>query len=120
MPFSKELIAAPIPSSCTGQIFKGYRTMFFSKGRIEIRQGIRHLKKKSCNCDKCCGVLDAVQEATSDGYLIMPDIIENDAFYGVRFINVSTDWETGYVDSYDVSIYKLEPDTTKEEDNGKN
>ena len=93
---------------CKGLVFRGYRSTFYSKGRLEMRQGVRLLKSKSCpGCNKCRWETDEIREAIDCNSLIMPGI-KDGALYGLHAVNISKDWETGYVDAYDLEIYELE------------
>ena len=92
---------------CKGLIFRGHRTMFVKDGRIELKQGVRLLKRKSCKgCDKCEWWWDSLNEDVENEHIIFPEI-EHGALYSIRVVNESRDFETGYVDDYDTEIYKL-------------
>lgn len=96
------------PPPCKGLVFRGYVNNFFSGGKIEMSQGLRLLKRKSCpGCMQCGSMLDDLHEFMCDEGIIMPDI-EPGKLYGVRVTNLSRDYESGYVDSWDVEAYKLE------------
>jgi hypothetical protein len=93
--------------TCKGLVFRGYRNFFTSKERrIELRQGVRLLKRLSCpGCDKCGWYFDYINEDVDA--TIFPATIKDGALYSVRAINMSKDWETGYIDAMDVEIYEL-------------
>lgn len=102
-----ETIERPELESCKGLIFRGYSCVFEMNGKIERKEGIRLLKRESCpGCKDCGYLMDEIREAVCSHTLILPDI-EHGALYSVRLINLSKDWETGIVDSYDIEIYKL-------------
>jgi hypothetical protein len=97
--------------TCKGITFRGYRNLFFASGRLELQQGVRLLKSKSCSGDcgsKCCDhwMLDDINESLACGTVILPEI-EHGALYSIKMSNVETDWETGCTDAFDLEIYKL-------------
>lgn len=104
----KDLLFTPSTNNgvvCKGLFFRGFKSRFLQNGRFEEKQGIRLLKRTSCpGCDKCYRTIDDMIERTDA--IIMPEI-ENGALYTVRVTNQSTDWETGYVDDWDIEIVKL-------------
>lgn len=92
---------------CKGLVFRGFNSMFFSDGRLEERRGIRLLKRESCpGCEKCGFLLDDMSEQVIIGSMIIPEI-EHGKLYEVIVINESRDWETGYVDDYDLEVVLL-------------
>ena len=95
------------PDKCTGLVFRGFNSFFWSGEKLERREGIRLLKKKSCpGCEKCGFILDDLSVQVIIGSMIMPSI-EDGKLYTVRITNQSTDWETGYVDDYDTEVILL-------------
>ena len=98
---------------CKGLIFRGYSSTFVTyRTRGEIngagrREGIRLLKKKSCpGCGKCGWMLDVLLDHIDCETLIFPDI-EHGVLYGLRVTNEPRDYESGYVDDYDLEFYKI-------------
>jgi len=92
---------------CKGLVFRGFSSMFFSDGRLEERRGIRLLKRESCaGCEKCGFILDDLSEQVIIGSMIIPEI-EHGKLYEVIVTNESRDWETGYVDDYDLEVVLL-------------
>jgi len=62
------------------------------------------LKKKSCpGCEKCGFLLEDLSQNES---VIIPEI-EHDELYTVVVTNISKDWETGYVDDWDLEVVLL-------------
>lgn len=98
---------SPDYEPCTGLLFKGYSSTFSANGRIENRQGVKLLKKKSCKCLSCMGMLEEIEEAIRSNYLDLPAVIEEDAFYTARVVEISRDRETGMCDDWQVQIVKL-------------
>jgi hypothetical protein len=96
-----------VSNSCIGLVFKGYKSLFKVKNRVELRQGIRLLKRQSCpGCSNCMWLMDDINESIACGNVIFPEI-ENEKLYSVRMVNISRDWESGFVDDYDLEIYLL-------------
>ena len=97
---------------CKGLTFRGYSSVYTSsKSRgVEKREGIKLLKKKSCpGCEKCSWLLDDIPESIACKTLILPEI-EHGALYSLRVTNESRDYESGYVDDYDLEFYKIKED----------
>ena len=109
---NKMVLDCPAPvSTCKGQVFKGYASLFCHKGRVERRQGIRLMKSLSCpGCEHCGGgwMLSEGPDHIDCGTLLMPEI-ENGKLYEIRMANESRDWETGYIDEYDLEIVEVSP-----------
>lgn len=95
--------------ACKGQVFKGYNSTFYHKGRIECRQGIRLVKSLSCPGCKVCGGAWMIGEVSEhiEGQTFLMAEIDHGELYGIRVTNKSTDWETGLLDSYDLEVYKI-------------
>jgi len=105
--FDLVTVENPEKDHCIGLIFRGYRNFYMQGGKIELKQGIRLLKRKSCpGCNDCEYLLEDANESISCGSLIFPEI-EDGAEYSVRNTNIRTDWESGMVDSWDTEVYKL-------------
>ena len=97
---------------CKGLVFRGYSSTFMayeSRG-IERREGVKLLKRKSCpGCEKCSWMLDALPDHIDCKTLNLPEI-EPGVLYGLKAINLSRDYETGYVDDCDLEFYKIKED----------
>ena len=108
---------------CKGLYFRGYSSLYTDGlGKVERKEGVRLLKKKSCKrWEKCdsyeaesndmrCDwwMIDDMKEMIDcDDGLIMSEI-EDGALYVLRMTNVETDWETGFVDGYNFELIKVE------------
>jgi len=104
----KDFITPEIPKQpeCKGLVFRGINTTWYSNGRLENKQGIRLLKKKSCpGCLMCGWILEDMDMRPH--HVILPEIISG-ALYTVVSINETRDWETGYVDDWDLLVKPLE------------
>ena len=92
--------------TCKGLIFKGYTSLFTSDNKIERREGVRLLKRKSCpGCTKCTWMLEELDEHAYHRSVILPEI-KDGAYYRLIVANLSTDWETGIADNYDLKFIK--------------
>lgn len=92
---------------CKGQVFRARETMYEqpSNGGYVYKVEMIPLKRKSCpGCSKCEWMYEAVSDAISGGYLMLPRIIEDKGLYTVAITNESRDWESGIVDDYDVEF----------------
>lgn len=96
---------------CKGLVFRGYSNRYVSKdGSYHTKEGMRLLKRKSCGkCPSCDFLLSSIKEAPDN--VILPQI-ENDALYSVHVTNESRDWETGYIDDYDIEFFEINDDNT--------
>lgn len=102
---------------CKGLVFKGYSNIFYDPKtqRIEKKEGIKLLKKRSCNWEECdkednvCDwlLLEEMQDAIENESLIFPEKIKDGSLYGIKITNIQTDWETGCDDGYDIEIYEI-------------
>ena len=107
--FTFDMVTEMQPAEkCKGLFFRGYRSTFVNNDHIGERQGARFLKRLSCpGCDQCGYLMDDAVEANSCGSLIIPKI-ENGALYQLKITNISKDWETGYADSWDTELVKVD------------
>jgi hypothetical protein len=98
-------------TACIGLTFKGHVTVFSKQGRVERRESLNIMRRLSCKgCPKCGWIRDELQETINMNKLIMPPI-EEGMLYTIQMVNVSTDWESGYVDDYDMEVIPLVGDT---------
>lgn len=92
-------------NQCKGLYFRGYRSQYFIGDKFESKVGVRLLKKKSCKgCECCGGMLDSMKENINNVYLVQ---IEDGEIYTPIYTNISRDWETGYIDDYDIEFIKV-------------
>jgi len=94
---------------CKGQVFRGYSSLFYHKGRLERREGIRLMKSLSCpGCGVCGGgwAIREINDHIEYESLLMSDI-EHGKLYGIRVANKSYDWESGTLDGYDLEVHLL-------------
>ena len=88
---------------CKGLIFRGYRRNTSYKNRYEFHQGLRLLKRMSCDCAVCRDQLAMLQDAMKGGKLFklaIPDLSDG------RYYKL-------WVEDYNVTVYPIpEPPRT--------
>ena len=101
----------PEIQECKGLVFRGFHSVFYDSltMRIERREGIRLLKKRSCpGCKQCGFLLDAMDDMISTNTLLFPEEgIEHGKLYTIIVVNESRDWESGQIDEWDFEIIKV-------------
>jgi hypothetical protein len=101
-----------LKNECKGLVFRGYASSFYDikRGRVEWREGIRLLKKKSCpGCEECGGMLDSLPDMIYCQGVISPEGgIEDGKLYTMTVTNISKDCESGIVDDWDLQIIQVE------------
>jgi len=94
---------------CKGLIYRGKRNAFIN-GRDEYVYSERMmlLKRKSCKgCERCGFLHEELQQSLDmDCLPLMPSYLEDGCLYQLSVTNMSKDWETGYVDDYDLEFVK--------------
>lgn len=107
----KLLIAEANPNilKCTGLVFRAKIDHYLDKRETYVNSvKMILLKRKSCKCDGCYGLLECYHISCSeDIWPILPKDIVNDQLYTLRIINEHTDWESGYVDDYDLEFVRI-------------
>lgn len=97
----------PKAENCTGLVFKAVENHFIdSRGDYCCKTTMRLMRRKSCKCDKCYGLLDYYSECASEGYYPEMCTLVNGHFYtlGTR---VQRDWESGLVDQVDLYFCEI-------------
>ena len=98
-------IEMPEVERCKGLIYRGYHSKYIDNKGLHVRQGFKLLKRKSCTgCIKCGFLIDSMMEVPDS--IIYPEI-ENGKLYSCCVTNESRDWETGYIDDYDIEFYEV-------------
>jgi len=93
--------------TCKGLFFRGHSNLFYTKNKVRLNQSVTLLKRMSCpGCEKCGWMLEDLAEIISCENLIFPDIAEG-GLYTLIVSNISTDWETGLVDSYALEFKEI-------------
>lgn len=96
--------------SCKGKIFKASRNYFYDKGRLVNSVEFRLLKRKSCSgCKKCGWIEEYLREEVNCKYPILGlEEVRPGRLYTIRMCNISTDWETGYVEDFELEVIEVE------------
>lgn len=111
-----------LPKKCTGHYFRCLRNGFVSvsDGTYNFQLKFRPLKTLSCpGCQQCCyiddtdDVLFMFENFTEGGIVDHVMRATPGSIYQLKITNVSTDWETGYVDDYDLEFILVNRETVK-------
>lgn len=101
-------------NTCKGLVFKCRISSWFDLKHYKIseKKELYLLKRKSCSgCNSCAWLYETFGDMNSDGDVINDiinfDIIENNKLYMISICNVSHDWETGHIDSYDLQLTEI-------------
>jgi len=93
---------------CKGIVFRASVSQWMSVQRdINFKKQLRVLKRKSCpGCEQCHWLWDDLSERMSEFYpqdSIIADV-EDGKLYTIITTNLSTDWESGIIDGYDLEF----------------
>jgi len=104
-PLSREELP-PDGKPCRGLVFRGRVNAFVNnRGEYVYKESMRPLKRLSCpGCVKCGWLVEGLKEYLAEGMQPNIDSIDDQALYELVITNVSTDWETGYVDDWDLEF----------------
>ena len=105
----------PNLKDCKGQIYRFALDRWVgSDADVNVRYRYRYLASKSCSgCEKCAWLNEALREHLSNlAYGFGGEVHEYDtpvvgALYQLKMVNVSTDWESGYVDDFDIAFERM-------------
>lgn len=102
------------PETCGGLFYRVAREAWFgSNGDICFRYRFRPLTSKSCiGCYTCEWLLEDFAERLNDynsGYVDfqLEQYYNHGSLVQLKVTNVSTDWETGIVDDYDIDFVEV-------------
>ncbi len=97
------------PDPCTGLVFRACVSEFLDKRNSYVKTvRFTPLIRSSCRCLKCSSLFDVYIDTIREGlFPIIPDEVVDQALYSLRLINESRDFETGYVDDYDLEFFNL-------------
>ena len=113
MDILKDLILdEPKPeNTCKGLIFKAEVTQYRTNRGFAFTTKINKMKSMSCKgCEKCGSLEDIIYEFISnDSPIIGFYKVENGKLYTFNICNMYRDWETGYVEDYDLEIVEYNP-----------
>lgn len=94
---------------CTGILYRCTQNVFQnSNGEIIQKLRFRELKRKSCFCIACIGLLEIISEDVSYGKMPIVNKVVPNGLYKLKMVNIKTDHETGWVDDYDLEFKYLE------------
>lgn len=99
-----DLLPAP-ENTCKGQVYKCRVSDYTDSKNNDYTHKVSMVlaKKKSCRGCEHCGWLD-MREEISCGNLLLPVNPENGSYYELIVTNVTTDWESGLPDGYDLEF----------------
>ena len=103
--------------ACKGRIYRGRINAYVSNGKYVYQESMSFLKRESCKgCDKCNFLEDYLHEFACDidGNLPIIKNIKDQALYKLKIVNMSRDWETGYVDEFDLEFVELKSIQSKQ------
>lgn len=98
---------------CKGIFFRGITNNYFdyATGKLVWKEELRLLKRMSCKgCSKCDWLFDDIREHAECGCsIILPkNGIEHGKTYRIVVSNITKDYETGYVDDWDLVVVEVE------------
>lgn len=98
------------PSKCKGIVWRLKVNRFINKkGEVVYTERMTRLKRESCpGCIECAWVLEGIQEFIDMGTPIQIDKIEHNGKYSLKVINITTDWESGVMDGWDLKFSLME------------
>jgi hypothetical protein len=102
------IFAIEKPAKCLGMVFRA--DVYHGKTKKGLMYSVRLnlVKSLSCSgCDSCGGLSDSIDEISRDWPIINIHEAKHGKFYRLIPCNMSTDWETGYVDSWDLKIVEF-------------
>jgi hypothetical protein len=77
-------------------------------GTYTYKETMVPLKRMSCRgCDKCGAFDETLQEDVYSQKAPMINNIEDGAIYQLQFVNCVPDWETGFIDDFDLEFIKI-------------
>lgn len=98
----------PVVKNCQGQIYRYVREVWIgSDGDVNFNDRFRWIKKLSCpGCEKCEWLKEHISFFLHGYYNEMynHNKVETGKLYKLTITNISTDWETGYVDDWDLEF----------------
>jgi hypothetical protein len=101
------------PKKCGGMFYRLYREAYTGgAGDVNFKTRFRPQKKLSCEgCGVClhltCEDMDILFEQFLDNRCDVNPNAKNGTLYQLKVTNISTDWETGYVDDYDLEFVEV-------------
>ena len=95
--------------SCKGRVFKADVSHCRTKKGVLFCVRLNELKRKSCSgCPECGWIDDSFGELSSDWPILGIEKAEHGKLYRIGMTNISRDYESGWVDDYDLELIELE------------
>ena len=70
---------------------------------------LNKMARMSCKgCDRCGGLADDLSNINANWSIIGIESAKSGKLYEIKMVNMSTDWETGYVDEWDLQLVPYE------------
>lgn len=106
--FDLKLDVNPEPT-CNGLVYRARENNFVNKrGEVVYSKRMSPLKRESCpGCENCGYMLYELDEWISMGEVPIVKDFKHGAVYRLDITNIQKDWETGYVDGYDLVFVKI-------------
>lgn len=97
-------------NDCKGLIYRCKVNNFKnSKDHIIFSSRFIPMKKLSCpGCSQCGGLIEALNESISNNELPITTTEKNNQLYYLEITDLSWDWETGYLDDWNLEFKEIE------------
>lgn len=92
-------------TGCQGVFFRYKSNTFYQDGKYQSSMIFKKLKKKSCKgCEQCGYLEEQLAENVGMDIPVLIDQEKEGGVYQLGWTNLSTDFETGIVDDWDISF----------------
>jgi len=96
-------------NKCRGKYYRCLINPYMTHGSYVYSIKMYYLKRQSCpGCERCGWDEDTLREAIACQSLPIITNPEHRAIYKLTYINITTDWETGYSDGFDLEFKKVQ------------
>ncbi len=100
---------------CVGLVYRGRINNFYHKGTLVHQTKMVKLKRQSCRgCEQCSFLEEDLNEFLSSSTnkpAILPEEVIDGKLYTLQVTNISRDYESGFVDDYDLEFVRKENGT---------
>lgn len=97
---------SPNNKNCNGLMFRGFASTYLQNDTFCEKKGLRLLKRLSCKCPSCKGLMSCFKEHLSEGgYLINSENIEHGKAYSIRAIEIEL--YDGHVDDCEFEVFEI-------------
>jgi len=101
----------PAEEQCLGTVYRASVSFYLTARGFAQTVKLNKLKKLSCPGCKYCGwENDTLSEVNKDWPILGMDKVEDQKLYTLGMCNVTTDWESGIVDGWDLELVEYVPD----------